>query len=122
MANIDLVVAELKEGPKNFKDIVNSLMNQNKISIDDLGYLYSDMNLDSRLIALKDNNWDLRCRHIFKEKQLKVEMLDDCDADIYEGEDEEIPDVDEDGEEIYIKNVKEVGVYEKDEQDDDDDE
>lgn len=118
MSNVDYVVEELKDGPKSFKDIVNALTSQNKVCLDDIGYLFSDMNLDSRLISLEDNFWDLKNRHVFKEKRLSVEILDDTEADIYEGEEEEIPEVDEDGEEIYIQSIKDVGIYEKDEQDD----
>lgn len=70
-------------------DEVTQIKGLSQSQADDLiADFYSDMSLDDRFVILKDNKWDLRCRHKFEDVVIDTDaiMVDDDEEEVEEDE------------------------------------
>ena len=101
MIDIAYRIMSEKSAPVNFKDLwkevtfelgLDAAKAAKKISL-----FYSDLSLDGRFVALKDNNWELKRRLKFEDVYIDTSsiMIDDSDLDEDEfaEEDKEIDNV-----------------------------
>ena len=101
MIDIAYRIMSEKSAPVNFKDLwkevtfelgLDAAKAAKKISL-----FYSDLSLDGRFVALKDNNWELKRRLKFEDVYIDTSsiMIDDSDLDEdeFSEEDKEIDNV-----------------------------
>ena len=99
MIDIAYRIMSEKSAPVNFKDLWNEVTFElgldaakaaKKISL-----FYSDLSLDGRFVALKDNNWELKRRLKFEDVYIDTSsiVIDDSDLEDEFEEDKEIDNV-----------------------------
>ena len=95
MIDIAYRIMSEKSAPVNFKDLwkevtfelgLDAAKAAKKISL-----FYSDLSLDGRFVALKDNNWELKRRLKFEDVYIDTSsiMIDDSDLDEDEFDEED---------------------------------
>lgn len=89
MKRIDFVYELLQKEKKSFKDIVNELVKSCNFNMSDMGQLYSDLSMDNRFIVLDGNIWDLKDRYKFEQYHSNVDIIDDENEYMDNGENEE---------------------------------
>lgn len=99
--------------PIKFIDLFNEAVKLSGLTLSEselkirMSKFYTQLSLDGRFITLTDNNWDLRCRHVFE--QVHLDMID-----AYSDEEDEI---DEEEQKLLRQ---ELGDEEEEEVEDDD--
>ena len=101
MIDIAYRIMSEKSAPVNFKDLwkevtfelgLDAAKAAKKISL-----FYSDLSLDGRFVALKDNNWELKRRLKFEDVYIDTSSIviddSDLDEDEFSEEDKEIDNV-----------------------------
>ncbi len=96
MADASVIILEEVGTELSFQDLFKKVVA--KLELDEatatkrIARMYSDLTLDKRFISLPENKWDLRKRH-----RLEEILVDTSDIII---EDEEVEELDEDGNQI----------------------
>jgi DNA-directed RNA polymerase subunit delta len=87
-------ILEKKNANITFTDLVDEIAKNLEMSDDEkkahLGVFYTDLSLDGRFVALTDNTWDLRSRHIYDKVHINVnDVYSDVESEESDDDDEE---------------------------------